>query len=448
MSHEFYLLKSVFEKFENYVHSDICGLVLLLLQTVTGMIKGQGVKRCCVLLRGEYKADHLPPVFRQFVRHDKGFYAPGRKTFIDYKRVNFTGGNGGDGCASLHRAANLPKLGPDGADGGVGGSVILRTNHNIKCLKGLMPQYKADRGTAGSSGRATGRQGKDVVVEVPVGTIVRDTKTKDVLCDLVYDEQEFFIARGGHAGVGNMHFKNSVYQAPRESIQGGAGEKVFAELEMKCIADVGLVGFPNAGKSSFLRAVSKARPKVAAYPFTTLHPHIGMVEFPDEELMSIPVADIPGLIEGAHENKGLGHSFLKHIERCSSLLYVIDTSMGLEFAKTQYDKLVFELEMYKEGLSKHPSAVIASKMDISEDLGRTLRCLREHTNLPVECCSSVTDQRIEDVKLFLRQFQRKVQKAPAAKAPPPGTILNMEGKPSLLNLFRNFPKVPERPKNE
>ncbi len=285
--------------------------------------------------------------------------------FVDKVRIKIKGGNGGNGCVSFRREKYVPKGGPDGGDGGKGGSVIIKTNFHLQSLAPLKfrTHYDADKGQHGKGKDRIGHNGKDYIIMVPQGTIIKNIRNNlHIIADLDQEDQELVAARGGKGGRGNARFKTSVNRCPRNSEPGIEGEEKFLELELKLVGDVGLVGYPNAGKSTFLSAVSSAEPKIASYPFTTLSPQIGIVEFDD--LSRLRIADIPGLIEGAHENIGLGHEFLRHIERTKIIAFVLDMA-GIDGRDPWDDlsSLMNELECYKKGLSRRPSVIIANKMD-------------------------------------------------------------------------------------
>jgi len=287
--------------------------------------------------------------------------------FIDRVTIKVQGGKGGNGCVSFRREKFVPKGGPDGGDGGKGGAVILKATNHEQSLVALkyMPHYEGQNGEGGKGKGRHGRCGEDKIVKVPVGTVVYDDETKEMLADLKEDGQEFVAAHSGKGGAGNIHFKTSTNRAPRIAKPGGEGECKVLYLELKIIADVGLVGYPNAGKSTLITAVSDAHPKTAPYPFTTLNPNVGVVQFKD--FFRFTMADIPGLIDGAHKNIGLGHDFLKHIERCRIFVYVLDTA-GVDERNPIDDmkSLINELEMYKEGLSHKPAVIAANKIDLLE----------------------------------------------------------------------------------
>ncbi len=287
--------------------------------------------------------------------------------FVDRVKIRVESGHGGSGSISFRREKHVPLGGPDGGDGGNGGDIIVQATNSEQSLVDLkfQPQWKANRGGDGSGQKKHGANAPHRRIKVPVGTLIFDKSTDELLCDLKEDQQEFVVAKGGRGGKGNVHYASSVNRAPRKAQSGLEGELKELELELKTVADVGLVGFPNAGKSTFLRAVSRARPKVAAYPFTTLHPNVGVIEF--EDFRRLTIADIPGLIDGAHENVGLGHAFLRHIERCRIFCYVLDMA-GVDNRDPLEDfaALKDELEHYEPGLSSRPGIIIANKMDLPE----------------------------------------------------------------------------------
>lgn len=288
-------------------------------------------------------------------------------TFIDRVQIEVHAGRGGDGCASFRREKYIPYGGPDGGDGGKGGDVILRGSKDVDSLRHLyyQPIQRAEHGGPGRSKQCYGRCGQNRVVPVACGTEVWDIDTGDKLGEVLAEGEELVVARGGRGGLGNMHFMSSTHQAPRECTPGADGEEKHLRLELKLISDVGLVGYPNAGKSTLLGKISAAHPKVASYPFTTLHPVIGTVIYDDYR--TIRVADIPGLIDGAHEGVGLGHDFLRHIERTRFLVMLIDLS-GMDGRKPADDYLGLrrELELYDPALAARPFLVVCNKMDRPE----------------------------------------------------------------------------------
>lgn len=310
--------------------------------------------------------------------------------FVDRVRIWARAGKGGDGCVSFRRAKFEPKGGPDGGDGGKGGDILIKASHHMNNLVHLKygPHHYADNGRQGGGQRKTGKSGKTHIIEVPVGTMILGLPTDPDHFDRPVDEQEAFLTiditdsdqtyvlcAGGNGGKGNSNFKSSTNQAPRKFTKGKPGELGQFIFELKSIADIGLVGFPNAGKSSLLGALSQARPKVANYPFTTLRPSVGILE--DENFNRITMADIPGLIEGAHEGVGLGHDFLRHVERCGVLLFVLDTA-GIDGRDplSDFHLLRKEVNLYQQELSKRPYLIVANKIDLPES-EENLKILRQ-----------------------------------------------------------------------
>jgi GTP-binding protein len=285
--------------------------------------------------------------------------------FIDYAVIEVSAGNGGNGAVAFRREKFVPKGGPAGGNGGKGGSIIIRAHHNLNTLLDFRykRKHKADNGDAGGNSLKDGRNGKDIIIKVPVGTVIKDFNTDDVLFDLGKDEEEVIIAKGGRGGKGNSNFATATNQTPRFAEEGKTGEVKKIVLELKLIADVGLVGFPNAGKSTLISSISAARPKIADYPFTTLEPNLGIVKYADYK--SFTVADIPGIIEGAHEGKGLGHQFLRHIERTKAILILIDIQS--ENYEKDYSVLLNELESYSSILASKKMLISISKADLADE---------------------------------------------------------------------------------
>jgi GTP-binding protein len=280
--------------------------------------------------------------------------------FIDEIKIFVKSGKGGDGCVSFRREKNVPRGGPDGGDGGKGGDIIIEVDANLNSLSHLYyhRHFKAGKGTHGKGKKMHGKDGKDVVIKVPPGTLVY--KNSNLLADLVKPDDHLIAARGGKGGRGNIHFVTSTHRAPKEFELGQEGKEKQLKLELKLIADVGLVGYPNAGKSTLLKRVSDAKPKIASYPFTTLTPNLGVIH---GESLDITVADIPGIIEGAHKGKGLGLTFLRHIERTKLLLFIIDiTGSPLE----NYKILREEIRQYNPLILKKPSLVAFNKIDLTQ----------------------------------------------------------------------------------
>jgi GTP-binding protein len=289
--------------------------------------------------------------------------------FIDEVKIKILSGGGGNGCASFRREKFVPFGGPDGGDGGKGGSVFFKADRNLNTLVHFRGRkvFKAERGLDGTSNQKNGHYGDDLIIPVPVGTIVRNAATGEVLADLVADEELVLVAKGGDGGIGNIHFKSSTNQAPTKFTKGEEAIELDLELELKLLADVALIGLPNAGKSTLISCLSMARPKIADYPFTTLEPHLGVLTLGENSLV---MADVPGLIEDASTGKGLGIKFLKHIERTKAFIHLVDISWCLdEFeAFDQYVVIRDELEKYNPELLNKKELVVLTKIDaINED---------------------------------------------------------------------------------
>ena len=284
--------------------------------------------------------------------------------FLDQVKIYIKAGNGGDGSPSFRREKFIEFGGPDGGDGGKGGSVILRAEQNLNTLIDYRYQqhHKAQRGENGSGQNRTGRSGEDLILKVPLGTQVFEEDNKTLIYDFTKIGEEFVAANGGKGGLGNTRFKSSTNRAPRKYTKGTAGEEFVIWLQLKTIADIGIIGLPNAGKSSLLAAVTNANPKIANYQFTTLNPNLGVATYDDKE---ITLADIPGLIEGAHEGTGLGTQFLKHIERCKSLLHLIDITN--ENLIESYNQVKKELQNYSSELTKKKELIVLNKIDLVDE---------------------------------------------------------------------------------
>ncbi|MCX7819820.1 MAG: GTPase ObgE [Kiritimatiellae bacterium] len=343
-------------------------------------------------------------------------------TFIDCVQIHVRAGRGGDGVATFRREKYVPFGGPDGGDGGRGGDVVLVGDASLDSLLHLyyQPHHRAENGMPGRRKQQTGRSGEDCIVRVPCGTEVRDAADRSWIGEILRDGERLVVARGGAGGLGNLHFVTPTHQAPRECTPGRPGEERKLLLELKLISDVGLVGFPNAGKSTLLGAISRAHPRVAPYPFTTLHPCIGVVPLDEERMLR--VADIPGLIAGAHRGVGLGHDFLRHIERTRFLVLLIDMA-GVDGRHPADDffSLRRELEMYGRGLDERPYLTVANKMDLpdaahhlDEFIART-----SVTPLPISAHSR------QGLDVLIGELARRVAEldtaasAKSAAAPPP-----------------------------
>ena len=319
-------------------------------------------------------------------------------SFVDYVKIYCRSGKGGAGSAHLRREKYLPKGGPDGGDGGRGGHIILRGNSQkwtLLHLKYTKHLFAGDGGRGGVQ-TSTGANGKDIYVDVPLGTVAKDGETEEHLFEITEDGEEKILARGGRGGLGNSHFKSSTFQTPRFAQPGEPGVEGWYILELKVLADVGLVGFPNAGKSTLLSSVSAAKPKIANYAFTTLVPNLGIVSYREDK--SFVMADIPGIIEGAHEGKGLGIRFLRHIERNSVLLFVIPADC--DSVKKEYDILLNELKLYNpELLDKHRVLAISKTDLIDEELKESIK--KDLPQLPYVFISAITGDGLTSLKDIL-----------------------------------------------
>ena len=324
--------------------------------------------------------------------------------FIDEAKIKVKAGDGGDGCMAFRREKFVPRGGPSGGDGGKGGDVVMEASerHNTLVHFRFNPEHKAERGRHGEGANKTGRDGADVVLKVPVGTIVYDDETGEKAFEFTEADQKFAIARGGRGGRGNARFATSVHQAPREHEAGRPGEEHTYRLELKLLADVGLVGYPNVGKSTLISRISAARPKIADYPFTTLEPNLGVVAVGDaRDEVSFVVADIPGLIEGAHTGAGLGTQFLRHIERTRLLLHLVDVSdaSGREDVTRDVEVIMRELASFGAHLEEKPMIMVASKVDaVNKDRLATLKKYCKKRKLKLFEISAVTGKGIEELK--------------------------------------------------
>jgi GTP-binding protein len=323
--------------------------------------------------------------------------------FIDEAKIRIKAGDGGNGCLAFRREKYVPRGGPSGGDGGRGGDIVMESSerHNTLVHFRFNPEYRAQRGRHGEGANRSGAEGKSVVLKVPVGTIVRDDATDELVHDFSRPDERLVVARGGRGGRGNARFATSTHQAPRECEPGRPGEERVLRLELKLLADVGLVGYPNVGKSTLISRISAARPKIADYPFTTLQPNLGLVALgePDgPDPVSFVVADIPGLIEGAHAGAGLGTQFLRHIERTRLLLHLVDVSdaSGRPDPVQDFKVIMGELKSFGAGLETKPVMVAASKADIAnrEKLSKLKRYCTRH-RLPLFPISALTGEGLE-----------------------------------------------------
>lgn len=323
--------------------------------------------------------------------------------FIDTATIRVYAGKGGNGCSSFRREKFVPRGGPDGGDGGDGGNIIVVGDNNIHTLMDLRYRktYKAQKGANGQGANKTGRSGGDCTIPLPVGTVIRSNGR--LVGEILVPGEQFTVAKGGRGGKGNARFATSTHRAPVKCEPGGPGEEMVLDIELKVLADVGLVGFPNAGKSTLLAAVSAARPKIADYPFTTLEPNLGIVALGDYS--SFVMADIPGLIEGAHAGKGLGDRFLRHIERTKILLFLIE--IVSQDPKHEYEQLLRELELYNANLLKKPRIVALTKADLSPDT--PLDASMWNSTVTVLPISSVAGINIETLKQLLASEIKKLR---------------------------------------
>jgi GTP-binding protein len=346
--------------------------------------------------------------------------------FIDEATIRVKAGDGGNGCLAFRREKFVPRGGPSGGDGGKGGDVIMESSerHNTLVHFRFNPEYKAERGRHGEGSNKTGREGGDITLKVPVGTIVYDEETGDKVWDFSKPDERIVIAHGGRGGRGNARFATSTHQAPREHEEGRPGEERVFRLELKLLADVGLVGYPNVGKSTLISRISAARPKIADYPFTTLQPNLGVVAVGDKkDEISFVVADIPGLIEGAHEGAGLGTQFLRHIERTRLLVHLVDVSdaSGRSDVVKDVEVILGELDSFGAHLGEKPMLMVASKIDAANKQKLTkLKQFCKKNNLDLFPISAVTGEGIEKLKWAMaekvEEMRREVAEAPASSA--------------------------------
>ena len=348
---------------------------------------------------------------------------PDTSMFIDEAKIRVKAGDGGNGCMAFRREKFVPRGGPSGGDGGKGGDVWMESSesHNTLVHFRFNPEYKAERGRHGEGDKKTGRDGEGIVLKVPVGTVVYDEDTGEKVHDFSLPDERVVIARGGRGGRGNAQFATSTHQAPREHEEGRLGEDRNFRLELKLLADVGLVGYPNAGKSTLISRISAARPKIADYPFTTLEPNLGVVLVGDKgKEESFVVADIPGLIEGAHTGAGLGTQFLRHIERTRLLVHLVDVSDGSGRGDVVKDVEVIggELASFGAELEKKPSLMVASKIDVANpEKLKKLKQWATRRKLKLYPISAVTGEGIEKLKFAMAVEVEKVRKAQASEEP-------------------------------
>lgn len=340
--------------------------------------------------------------------------------FIDEATIRVKAGDGGNGCLAFRREKFVPRGGPSGGDGGRGGDILMESSerHNTLVHFRFNPEYKAERGRHGEGSNRTGREGTDVVLKVPVGTILYDAESGEKVHDFSHADERIVIARGGRGGRGNAQFATSTHQAPREHEPGRPGEERTFRLELKLLADVGLVGYPNVGKSTLISRISAARPKIADYPFTTLQPNLGVVavgKAPEER--SFVVADIPGLIEGAHAGAGLGTQFLRHIERTRLLVHLVDVSdsSGRPDPVKDVEVITGELESFGASLEKKPVLMVASKIDVAnKDKLASLKRYCKKQGLELFPISAVTGKGVEELKYAMAERVEEVRNTVAA----------------------------------
>ena len=328
-------------------------------------------------------------------------------TFIDQATIRVKAGDGGRGCVAFRREKFVPKGGPSGGDGGAGGSITITASRRLNTLYHLQFQreWKAGRGEHGMGSNCSGQHGADVVIELPIGSVVRDRDSGELIADLLEDGQRVVVAKGGRGGQGNQHFATATRQAPRFAQPGEEGEERQLFIELKLIADVGVIGLPNAGKSTLISVISAAKPKIADYPFTTLVPNLGVVKADDDE--TFVVADIPGLIEGAHEGHGLGDQFLRHVERCSVLVHLVDLSTD-DHPDTDAEVVARELELHSATLASKPRIIIGSKLDSAiEGNSDKLRAYAKKHGYRYHEISAVVGEGVKELVRMLAKFVRE-----------------------------------------
>lgn len=339
--------------------------------------------------------------------------------FVDEAVISAQSGDGGRGCVSFRREKYIPKGGPDGGDGGNGGNVIIRAAKRLHTLTdySLRKHFKAQNGRPGRGKDQTGKDGKDVVLKVPIGTIIYDHESGELLADLIQEDQEIFVIPGGKGGKGNQHFATPTNRAPRIAQPGLPGQKRIIKLSLQCLADIGLIGLPNAGKSTLLSRLTKARPRIDSYPFTTLVPNLGVLVFDDESTLTM--ADVPGLIEGASEGRGLGHRFLRHIERTRLLLHLIDiTYVPEDDLLEDFFSLRNELEKFDPTLMQKDQMVLINKIDIHSPEHRNIESMRrafEEMGIEALPVSALTGEGLDEVKQILARKFHDGQGRPGKK---------------------------------
>ncbi len=331
--------------------------------------------------------------------------------FIDRAKIHVKAGDGGNGCVAFRREKYVRMGGPSGGNGGKGGDVIIMADRSLKTLMDFRykKHFKAERGQNGSGNNKHGKNGKDLIIKVPVGTVVKDAETGEILADLIKHGQKVVVAKGGRGGRGNAAFKTATNQAPDYAEEGQPGEERWIELELKLIADIGIIGFPNAGKSTLISVLSKAKPKIADYPFTTLTPVLGVLHL--DYGKTVVIADIPGLIEGASEGAGLGHEFLRHIERTKALIHMIDISDQRERDPLEAFEIINkELEKYSPKLIKKPQIVVGNKIDMLSDKSLIDKLKKEFSKrgYPFVAVSLITKEGLEQLIKLISEIYEKI----------------------------------------
>ena len=324
--------------------------------------------------------------------------------FLDQAKIHIKAGNGGAGSASFRREKFIEFGGPDGGDGGDGGSIIFISDRNLNTLIDFRyaQHFKARHGNPGSKKNKTGANGKDLVIKVPIGTQIYEEDNNTLIYDFTKNKEKFLVATGGKGGLGNVRFKSSVNRAPRKKTEGKSGEDFWIWLQLKVIADIGIIGLPNAGKSSLLAALSRARPKIASYPFTTINPNLGVVYYDNKE---ITLADIPGLIEGAHKGVGLGDKFLRHVERCKALLHLIDITE--ENLVESYKKVRLELTAYDKSLSKKKEIILFNKTDLIDKI-EVNKKINNFKNKIKKSCKAISLFTKQDINMIKKSLIKNV----------------------------------------
>ncbi len=351
--------------------------------------------------------------------------------FIDQATIRAKAGDGGRGCVAFRREKFIPKGGPSGGDGGSGGSVWIAASRRLNTLYHLQfhREWKGGRGEHGMGSNCSGESAPDVVIELPIGSVVRDAATGELIADLAHDGERVLVAKGGRGGWGNQHFATATRQAPRFAQPGEPGEERELQVELKLIADIGIVGLPNAGKSTLISVISAARPKIADYPFTTLIPNLGVVTADDDQ--TFVVADIPGLIEGAHEGHGLGDQFLRHVERCALLLHLVDLSSD-DHPDKDAEVIARELELYSKTLAAKSRIVCGSKLDSAiEGNSEKVRAYAEKNGFAYTEISAVTGSGVRDLVRTLAGLVREHRPVESVEEPVSSPAGTTEGEPSL-----------------